>query len=279
MRTLGIDVSSWQDNNSTSQKIDWHLARASGAVFAFIRCSYGLTADEDFAYNWNAAREAGLLRGAYHFHNYRLNAGEQASFFASRLSGDHGELPPVLDVEKYYQPYPERDAWLADLQTMITTLKNAGHTRVMFYSNPDAILYTLSPIPSFLTAMPLWIAHYGVDQPSARSVAPWGNWTFWQYSASGDGLAFGMESKGLDMDWFNGSEAELYSFAGLSAPVTDPGAGTGTGTDTGSGSGSGATPDPEPVIPLDLTALVTELTGIADNLEVFTSLLQKMQGG
>ncbi len=268
MATLGIDVSSWQDSNSTTQKIDWNLARSNGAVFAFIRCSYGMTPDEDFEYNWTAAREAGLLRGAYHFHNYRLNASEQASYFASRLSSDRGELPPILDVEKYYTPYPDRDTWLAELQTIITTLKNAGHPRVTFYSNPDAILYTLSPIPDFLKALPLWIAHYGVDAPSTSAVAPWGRWTFWQYTPSGDGLAFGMESKGLDMNWFNGTEAELYTFAGTTAPQPEPEPDPQPDPAT----------DPDPVITVDLTSLVTELTGIADNLEVFANYIQKMQG-
>jgi lysozyme len=218
MATLGIDVSSWQDNNSTTKKIDWNLAHANGAVFAFIRCCNGFTADEDFEYNWAAAKEAGLLRGAYLFHDYRVSPSGQAKFFASRLKADPGELPPVLDVEKYWQPYPARTGWLAAIQTMISTLKNEGHARVTFYSNPDAILYSLSPIPDYLSSLPLWIAHYGADQPSTKAVAPWGRWTFWQHTATGDGLAFGMESKGLDMDWFNGTEAELYAFAGKTLP-------------------------------------------------------------
>jgi len=222
MRTLGIDVSSWQDNNNTPKKIDWHLAKANGAVFAFIRSSNGFTPDEDFEYNWNAAREAGLLRGAYHFHDYRISPSGQAKFFATRLKDDPGELPPVLDVEKYWQPYPKREGWLTAVQTMIATLKSEGHPRVIFYANPDVILYTLSPIPETLTSLPLWIAHYEVSQPSPKAVAPWGKWTFWQYTPKGDGLAFGMESKGLDLNWFNGSEAELHAFAGNAPPPPPP---------------------------------------------------------
>jgi len=218
MATLGIDISSWQDNNSTAKKIDWNLARSKGAVFAFIRCCNGFTADEDFEYNWGAAKEAGLLRGAYLFHDYRASPSGQARYFASRLKKDPGELPPVLDIEKYWKPTPSRDDWLAAIQNMIAALKNEGFSRVIFYSNPDTILYTFSPIPDWMSAIPLWIAHYKVTQPSEKAVAPWKKWTFWQYTASGDGLAFGMESKGLDMDWFNGTEAELCAFAGKPLP-------------------------------------------------------------
>jgi GH25 family lysozyme M1 (1,4-beta-N-acetylmuramidase) len=58
-----------------------------------------------------------------------------------------------------------------------------------------------------------------VDHPLTTAVAPWGKWTFWQYSSTGDGLAYGMESRGLDMDWFNGMEDELRVFANVGAPV------------------------------------------------------------
>ena len=217
-RIPGIDISAWQDLNSTPQRIDWPKAKAQGIKFAFIRACNGFVPDEDFDYNWEEAKRVGLLRGAYQFYDYRKSPTEQAKFFASLMT-DPGELPPVIDLE-YYDPWGaiKRNNILSNLQAYINTMQSAGFPRVTFYSNPAMILYTLAPIPSFLTALPLWIAHYGVDAPSTSAVAPWGKWTFWQYTPLGDGLAYGMESKGLDMDWFNGSEEELHDFAGVSIP-------------------------------------------------------------
>ncbi len=223
-KTLGIDVSSWQDNNATPQRVNWELAKSKGAVFAFIRCCNGFTKDEDFQYNWGAAKEAGLLRGAYIFHDYRVSPSGQAKFFASNLKDDPGELPPVLDIEKYWKPYPAQKGWLNAIQVMTATLKDEGFKRTIFYSNPDTILYTLSPIPDWLAELPLWIANYGVDQPMTKAVAPWKKWTFWQFSAKGDGEAFGMESKNVDMDYFNGSVSDLQAFA----RITETGPGTGS---------------------------------------------------
>lgn len=220
----GIDISAWQDNNATAQRINWDKAAAQGIKFAFIRCCNGFIPDEDFEYNWAEAKRVGLLRGAYIFHDYRTSPSGQAKFFADRLKNDPGELPPVLDIEKYWKPTPTRAGWLSAISYMVETLKVEGHARAIFYSNPDIILNYLSPIPSELTALPLWIANYVTTSPRASAVAPWGKWTFWQYSSVGDGLAYGMESKGLDMDWFNGTEDELRAFAaaGTAVPyVTD----------------------------------------------------------
>jgi len=67
-RTIGIDISAWQDDNSTPQQIDWSKAKSAGAQFAFIKASQGTFTDQDFAYNWQAAKAAGVLRGAYRVH-------------------------------------------------------------------------------------------------------------------------------------------------------------------------------------------------------------------
>ncbi len=54
-------------------------------------------------------------------------------------------------------------------------------------------------------------------------IQPWASWTFWQWTDKGDGLAFGMESKGLDMNWFNGTEQELRKWAGVEpGPPPEP---------------------------------------------------------
>ena len=77
-KTLGIDVSRWQDNNSTAQKMDFAKAHAAGARFVFIKASQQLWTDEDIFYNWKSAKAAGLLRGAYHFLTWDKPGRDQA---------------------------------------------------------------------------------------------------------------------------------------------------------------------------------------------------------
>ena len=217
-RAAGIDVSFWQDDNSTPQGIDFERARAAGAEFVFIKSSQALFTDQDFTRNWQVARAASLLRGAYHFFDYRVSALEQAKYFVELLRGDPGELAPVLDVERHPQwPLPTREALLREIQTFLEYVEAQIGKRPIFYANPAMLYYILKPVPDWLVQYPLWIAHYDVPEPNM--IAPWPRWTFWQWTAKGDGLYYGVESKGLDMNWFNGSSAELRSFAGLEPGV------------------------------------------------------------
>jgi len=215
-RTPGIDVSAWQDDNSTPQQIDWRTAKAAGAQFAFIKASQGAFTDQDFAYNWRAAKAAGVLRGAYHFLDYRMSASKQAQYFIGLLAGDAGELPPAVDVETVSGwPLPPAADLIEMIRVFLTTVEAAVGIKPVFYSNPNVIANVLKPFPAWLTGYPLWIANYGVQTPLSR---PWPTWTFWQWSNAGDGPGYGMESKAVDMDWYNGSLDDLRAWAGGKPP-------------------------------------------------------------
>ena len=74
----GIDISVWQDDNSTPQHMDMEKAKAAGARFIFIKaCERGFI-DPDFIYNWQNAKDAGIPRGAYHFLRWDLSGLMQA---------------------------------------------------------------------------------------------------------------------------------------------------------------------------------------------------------
>lgn len=58
----GVDVSHYQG------KIDWEKFREQQVVFAFIKATEGSShTDEYFADNWENAKTAGIVAGAYHF--------------------------------------------------------------------------------------------------------------------------------------------------------------------------------------------------------------------
>jgi lysozyme len=52
-------------------------------------------------------------------------------------------------------------------------------------------------------AYPLWVAHYGVADPSIP--AGWERWTFWQHSDAGRVAGIG----GMDVNWFAGGWDDL----------------------------------------------------------------------
>src|SRR5262249_30089892 len=56
----GVDTSSYDG------KIDWKKV-AETKKFAWLRVSHGLEHDKTFAEMWPKAREAGVVRGAYHY--------------------------------------------------------------------------------------------------------------------------------------------------------------------------------------------------------------------
>ena len=203
MTVLGIDISHWQNNITTPAVMDFAKAKQAGANFAFIKASQATWKDRDFTMNWPNAKAANLPRGAYHFMDWTTSAANQARYFASLLVDDPGELPPVADFE-YRTGAPTRAKATEELYAFVSGVEQAVGKRAMIYTAPYYWREFFSGAHAdYFAARPLWIAHYGVSRPTVP--APWDAWTFWQYSAKGDGKLFGAESLDLDMDYFNGT--------------------------------------------------------------------------
>ena len=201
----GIDVSYYQGT------IDWQSVKDAGTAFAFARATYGTTkVDPKFAENWQVMRNAGVVRGAYHFFVAAEDALEQANFFVNTvgsLSG--GDLPPVLDVEA---GSGTSASLVNDVQTWLSAVEQKLGLTPMIYTAPS---YWNEYMTADFGKYPLWVAEYGVTAP--KSVKGWGDWTFWQHSQSG--TIAGIEGT-VDLDYFNGSLSQLLAFANSSPGVT-----------------------------------------------------------
>jgi GH25 family lysozyme M1 (1,4-beta-N-acetylmuramidase) len=237
MFTLLIDSSTYQDNSQTVQRIDWTKPAQHGVKGVINRALFVTAQDEDFAHNWGEQRGR-YARGAYGFWGYWSGCApvtEQAHKLVSILKPDPGEMPVVwLDIEKAndnYDPLPVRAKALPEIERYMKTVEDGLGKACGMYTN-IAGLHTLAPIPGWLLEKPLWIAwplapstgetpeqfiaRTGVRPPLAKYWT--GPFTIWQYSWHGPGLAMGMESKGLDMDYFNGNEAAFSHWCGASLP-------------------------------------------------------------
>jgi lysozyme len=216
-RAFGVDVSAWQDDNTTPQRIDW-AKLAQKAEFVFIRglTSSGL-ADQDFAYNWAESKRAGLPRGAYAYLTPAVTAKTAAQRLFDALGGDTGELPVVADYE--HEGWSSATARLY-LKTFLLEVERLTGKKPLIYTSAYK-WQLLGSGDAFWAQYPLWIAHYRVTAPSIPK--PWVNWIFWQYDTAVivPGV-WGVESKEIDVNWFNGTSDELRAYLGKPAPEPEP---------------------------------------------------------
>ena len=204
---IGPDVSFYEDKPETPQGIDYVKMRQS-ASFVLVRAGQNLWPDPIFPVTWADARASGIPRGTYWFYDSRADPKRQAEKYVETLGGDLGELPLFCDFEeKYNGPYQGWKQWYAFIERLkaLVGTKEIGIYTAYYYwrdNAPNAIFQAANL--EYFHQYPLWIAHYGADTPSIPK--PWGptEWLFWQYTDAGDGPLYGAESKGVDLNYFNG---------------------------------------------------------------------------
>ena len=97
------------DVSQNQPDVDWVKVKADGHAFAIAKVSDGLgTPDPSFGKaRWKAMKDAGLVRGAYHFGRPQKGRDPKAEVaeFLDRLNDagglEPGDLVPVLDLEKH----------------------------------------------------------------------------------------------------------------------------------------------------------------------------------
>lgn len=199
----GIDVSRYQ------QTIAWDMVKDMNVhdiklQFAFIKATEGLAnIDPFFKRNWKKTKEAGIVRGAYHFFIPTKDGTTQAKNFTDHVQLQSGDLPPVLDVEQAYganatQVRKEIKEWL-------DAVGNYYHVKPIIYTYLD---FYNNYLKGYFDGYPLWVAHY--LQPHQPRINR--DWTFWQHSEQG--RVNGILSK-VDFNVFNG---DSLSFRALLVP-------------------------------------------------------------
>jgi lysozyme len=200
-RLTGIDVSHFQG------RVDWQAVKAAGCSFAFAKATEGTNVtDPYFAANWAGMKEAGLLRGAYHFYRAGEPAEEQAAHFLSTVRFEPGDLPPVLDIE--VNDGVTGQPLVGGVQLWLDAVEPVAGATPVIYTN--APFWDAHFAGGGFSQYPLWIAHY-TDAPAPAPLPEgWAVWTFWQYSQS---LTVGGVSGPADHDYFNGTAADLQALA------------------------------------------------------------------
>ena len=195
-RVPGIDVSHHQ------RRINWRAVKRDGVQFAFIKATEGGDwTDPHFQRNWANAREAGVIRGAYHYYRPQTHSAVQARHFLRRVNLGKSDLPPVLDVEATDGVSNETlrrgvRNWLRIVE------EETGKRPILYVSRRFA-----PRLNGDFGDYSLWIADYRGVGPSVPG--GWRRWTFWQHSERGrvDGIA-----PRVDRNWFRGTRADLLGF-------------------------------------------------------------------
>jgi len=218
---IGIDISKWDGN------WDANKAKSQGATFAFIKASQATYTDPQFLLNWQKAKDAGLLRGAYHYLDYTKPGKDQANAFADLIKSDPGELPPVIDYEQRRTDNNPSAALgflrdcLDQLMTRTELFTDAQLKKPMLYTSSGFWAeYGDMTKSEYWLQYPLWLAAYTTSMTPLLP-SPWPLWKFWQFTAKGPGEIFGSECLTMDMNRFNGTLNELLEFAGVRIPVTN----------------------------------------------------------
>lgn len=206
---IGIDVSKWQG------EIDWPKTKSANTAWAVIKAGGGSSTGNytDSQFERNAVECAKVnIPQTYYWWLYPTNGESQAKYFHNLVKDKmrHKKLGLAVDYE---------DTALSTSQYMSTFIRfysklaELGMPPQFFYSRASFMNGRTTP-SSLFDKMDLWIARY-INAP-----APWGNkydasyttpphfktWFWWQFSADGNGRGaeFGVKSKSIDLNKFNG---------------------------------------------------------------------------
>jgi GH25 family lysozyme M1 (1,4-beta-N-acetylmuramidase) len=222
---LGLDISKYDIRYDASvRRTDFVIQRAS----------YGLRADERFEQLW-ADIQTVPLRGAYHYYSTGVSWRAQADHFLSVIAG-RGYHFLALDYETYYNNLNAASA--NDAQRIMEHLRAETGLQILLYANPNVYETYLRPYGNWMEEWPLWISQWnskwwhanratGPRLPQGRT-----SWTIWQYGGDyqhpsgswsvpgyGEGPAWGVQSKHVDLDMFNGGADEMRAWCGVADTV------------------------------------------------------------
>jgi lysozyme len=199
MPVQGIDVSYWQGD------IDWQKVGDAGVHFAYIKATEGGDRlDPKFLDNWQAAKKAGVARGAYHVMYWCRPAKEQASWFKLNVPANRDALPPVLDVEwnSHSKTCPHRiarDSAIAKIKIMLAAMEAHSGKRPIIYTDPK---FHREVLEGEFTNQLFWLRSVAA-KPAAKYGAR--DWVFWQFTTTG--RVHGVDGP-VDRNSFNGTRAD-----------------------------------------------------------------------
>lgn len=160
-RLRGVDVS----HHQTPRKVP-----LEGQDFLIARAAYGKKPDDAFPLHVKAAREAGLLTGAYLFYRQTQIKEDQLAAFLRAVGGLELDIVPALDLEwnTDYDGEVDRDLHNTDGRWLAEQLADRFGS-CLIYTAPYFWADKLRR-PEWCAApqFHFWLAHYGVPEGAPK---------------------------------------------------------------------------------------------------------------
>ena len=197
---VGVDVSSYQ------AEINMNELKEQNIKFIYIKATEGSASENDrFAENWENAKKAELLSGAYHFFSYDSEGRTQAENFIRTVGTDlKGRLLPAVDVEYYgdkEQNPPEKTDVIRELKIYLEMIEKEYGVKPLIYTRSD--IYE-KYIKGEFDEYKMWMS-------SLYTPLSWNykdDWYIWQYLNRGELEGYTGGEKYIDLNILN-KEKEL----------------------------------------------------------------------
>lgn len=221
-KILILDISKWQDDINTSVLPDFNRMKSLGVSGVIIKCGEGSGIDRAFHLYVNALELSGIPFGTYWYYNNLYSPSIQAKLFLETIKGHDFKLGIWADLEdRKDAPYKGWRHWydfIAALQSEYSG-KIGIYTGYYYFIENTLPTVISSESLNWFSKFPLWIATYSTKPMVPR---PWNSQTIWQFTDFLDGNYYGVESKELDGNYFNGTLDEFNNFFGTSVSEEPP---------------------------------------------------------
>lgn len=210
MRALGIDLS----------KYDVTFSPESATVpldFVIQRATHDMRVDAAFDTIYLGVSRV-PVRGAYHYFAKRFAWKEQADLFLATIKGRNFHFS-VCDIEGAIEEVD--GGMVSGAMEWLKYVKTKTGKPTLIYSNPNIYTLFISK-DARAKEFPFWVAQYYTNYvPDPQTMSPRmppsrQDWIIWQY-AGGEhntlGKQYGIGNTGVDVNVFNGTSAELRTWA------------------------------------------------------------------
>jgi len=196
----GADVSDYDPGTN------WPTLKNGGRSFAIIKATEGNSyVNPLFKSDWEAAKGAGVIRGAYHFYHAGDNPTTQANQFIKTMGKlEADDMAPVFDWETNEKT--STATAIANAKIFLDAVQKATGRVPIIYTGTS--FWNSMGNPAYFIKYPLYLAEYEVSCPNVPP--PWSKWTMWQNADTG-GVS-GITTKNVDQDYFAGTMDELIEF-------------------------------------------------------------------
>lgn len=233
-----MDRQIWIDGSRYQPRLSYRMLAEGGVRGVIAKASQGSSLKDPMFYqHMYGAREAGMAFAAYHWLDPMIEVQRQIDNFLDMALADGVDFLAV-DVEQYWADWSE---WgkkhitkfvpphkISSAAYVMASALRQTATPVIVYTRTSFVRSYAWPMESWLYRYPLWLAAYPYTKtkvtttwgelretwlPKSEPVKPKNvdRWTFWQFS--GDKFILpGTYGKVIDLNWFNGDDADYEFF-------------------------------------------------------------------